>query len=99
MAADLTTAAGLIAVGLPTTYALDASGQVVGHRQCQPIGEQVHGRGLQGIVVRCAAPRAAADDVELAWFADHPVPPSITDMRRPFHDWYRASAAAATHNR
>lgn len=94
MAADLTTAAGLIAVGLPTTYPLDASGHVAPNRQCQPVGAQVHGRGLQGIVVRCAAPLADGDDVELAWFADHPVPLSSTDMRRPFHDWYRASAAA-----
>jgi RES domain-containing protein len=87
-AADFTTAEGLVAVGLPDTYPLDAAGHVVPHGQCQPVGAQVHDGGLQGIVVRCAAPQAAAEDLELAWFADQAVAASTTGMRRAFHDWY-----------
>ena len=65
--ADVHTAAGVAAVGLPATYPLDAAGALVSHEACQPIGVQAKTAGLRG--VRCRSARVADGfGRELAWF-------------------------------
>jgi len=65
--ADVHTAAGVAAVGLPATYPLDRDRHLVGHDVCQMIGTQVHAQGLRG--VRCRSARAPdGAGRELAWF-------------------------------
>jgi hypothetical protein len=55
------------AVGLPSTYPLDATGELVSDHTCQPIGAAAEARGLRGIRCRSArAPLGAGR--ELAWF-------------------------------
>ena len=62
--ADVLSAAGVEAVGLPATYPLDTNGELVGHARTQPIGTDVHRAGLRGIWCRSAA----GVGHELAWF-------------------------------
>jgi RES domain len=65
--ADVHTPAGVAAVGLPSTYPLDATGELVSYDTCQPIGAAAKARGLRGIRCRSArAPLGAGR--ELAWF-------------------------------
>jgi hypothetical protein len=64
---DVHTPPGVAAVGLPTTYPLGATGELVPHAVCQAIGERVHRAGRRGVRCRSAqAPRGAGR--ELAWF-------------------------------
>lgn len=65
--ADMHTAAGVRAVGLPSSFPLDANGRLIGHDACQPLGLQVHARGLRGVHCRSARFAAGAGR-ELAWF-------------------------------
>lgn len=64
-AADFYTDAGLIAADLPMTYPYDASGELIPHRACQPVGQAAYDTGLDGVDARSAAAR---DGRELAWF-------------------------------
>ncbi len=85
--ADVHTRAGVAAVGLPATYPLDPEGRLIGHNRCQPIGWEVHQRGLRG--VRCRSARAPdGAGRELAWF-----PASTRGRARrlgvePFEAWF-----------
>lgn len=83
---DALTAAGCEAVGLPTTYPLDADGSVVPWRRCQRIGEAAWEAGEPGIACRSAAPRARRGGEELAHF-DRGVALNVVERRR-FGDWY-----------
>lgn len=88
--ADAVTDAGLDRLGLPATYPVGVSGDVVPWADCQPVGAAVHQRRprLNGIRARSAATRDGSGR-ELAWFpARHdsrarPVGPAI-----PFDDWW-----------
>lgn len=64
-AADAYTDDGLIAAGLPTTYPHDASGEMIPHRLCRPVGQAAYDAGLDGVDSRSAATRSGH---ELAWF-------------------------------
>ena len=64
-AADFYTDGGLIAADLPTTYPHDASGELIPHRVCRPVGQAAYDAGLDGVDCRSAA---AGDGRELAWF-------------------------------
>jgi RES domain-containing protein len=65
---DVITDAGCIQLGLPSTYPLDETAEVIAHDRCQPIGQQAWDAGLPGIACRSAAPATTATDEELAWF-------------------------------
>jgi RES domain-containing protein len=65
---DVVTDEGCMAVGLPDSYPRRPDGEPIGWRQCQPIGQRAWDEGLPGIACRSAAPGAARDDEELAWF-------------------------------
>jgi hypothetical protein len=87
--ADVHSQAGVAAAGLPPTYPQDASGALVDHARCQPIGLAAHGAGLRGVRSRSArAPYGAGR--ELAWF-----PASVRSRARavsvqPFTAWFWA---------
>jgi hypothetical protein len=69
--ADAATPAGLVALGLPASYPLEADGTAVAHTRCQGLGERVHAAGLRGVWCISAA---TVDGVgrELAWFPATP---------------------------
>lgn len=86
---DVHTPTGVRLVGLPRTYPYDKSGQLVGHRRCQAIGERVKTAGLRGVRTRSAQTRDGAGR-ELAWF-----PATSRSIARRiaylhFDDWYWA---------
>ncbi len=65
--ADVHSREGVAAVGLPASYPLDRSGNLVPHSRCQAIGQLAKDRGLRG--VRCRSARAPdGAGRELAWF-------------------------------
>ena len=66
--ADIHTSPGIAAVGLPSTYPLDADGVPVPHSQCQPIGDDVAEQGLCGVHARSATSTPDTQYTELAWF-------------------------------
>lgn len=77
---------GLSALGLPATYPLDASGGVLPHCQCQPVGQGAFDDGELGIACRSAA--AGARGEGLAWFAQvgRPMPRKVRTS--VFDEWY-----------
>jgi hypothetical protein len=86
--ADGATDVGLGALGLPDTYPVDFTGQVIPHEICQPIGAAVAGLGLRGVRSRSAATPDGTGR-ELAWF------PARTSSRAtpvgdptPFSQWW-----------
>ncbi len=62
--ADVWSAEGVEAVGLPPTYPLDDSGAPVGHEVTRAVGVRLHEAGLRGVWCRSAAGVGR----ELAWF-------------------------------
>jgi hypothetical protein len=65
---DVVTDDGCRGVGLPISYPLDASGSLMGHESCQPIGLEAWQKREAGIACRSAALGAGSQDEELAWF-------------------------------
>ncbi len=83
---DAISDAGLDAVGLPSTYPLQADGSQVPHATTTQIGVSVHRRGLRGVWCRSAA----GIGHELAWFpaeraAARPTWRSTSPLRRLAH--------------
>ncbi len=62
--ADVVSADGVAAVGLPPEYPLDARGRAIDHRVTQAIGVRVHTAGLRGVWCRSASSVGR----EVAWF-------------------------------
>ena len=58
---------GLVAIGLPQSYPLDAQGHIVPHSPCQAIGQSVKQVGLRGVHAR-SAQDPNGTGMELAWF-------------------------------
>jgi hypothetical protein len=79
---DVVTDDGCIQAGLPAQYPLDATGQVISHDICRPIGDEAKRQGLPGVACRSAA-RPAGE--ELAWFTD--AGGDAQDVLA-FDDWY-----------
>lgn len=65
---DVITDDGCRSVGLPITYPLDTSGDLIGHESCQPIGWEAWQQREAGIACRSATLGAGSRDEELAWF-------------------------------
>jgi hypothetical protein len=65
--ADVHSARGVAAAGLPSGYPLDDEDRLVGHSICQSIGLQAKEAGLRGVRARSARAPAGATR-ELAWF-------------------------------
>lgn len=86
---DVHTPEGVAAVGLPPTYPTDATGAVVGHDVCQPIGTAAHAAGLRGVHARSAQTAHGAGR-ELAWFPATARSRARLVARRPFTDWFWA---------
>lgn len=86
---DVVSDEGCLAVGLPATYPIDASGQVIPHETCQPIGAEAWQAKERGIACRSAIAGAATDDEELAWFQrDNAL---TADRVLSFTDWFFGS--------
>lgn len=75
--ADAVSRAGLESMGLPPSYPLIASGEVVERVVCQSIGADLHEGGLRGVWCISAAASAPVGR-ELAWF-----PASARSRARP----------------
>ena len=85
VAADVVTADGVAAAGLPDGYPVDADGARVGHRTCWPVAEAAHGAGLDGVECRSAA-SASGTGRELAWWPEGRSP-RPRPGRVPFGRW------------
>lgn len=85
--ADVHTPAGVAAVGLPSTYPLDADGVPVPHEPCRAIGREVRDAGRRGVRCRSAqAPHGAGR--ELAWFPATARSRAHLVERVTFADWF-----------
>jgi len=92
--ADAVTAAGVQGLGLPETYPLDASGQVVSRETCQPIGTEIKKKGLRGVHARSAATPDGTGQ-ELAWYpARRSSRATAVGNPIPFSDWWHADTLA-----
>ncbi|MBV8222261.1 MAG: RES family NAD+ phosphorylase [Candidatus Eremiobacteraeota bacterium] len=82
--ADIVSAEGVAAAGLPADYPYD-----VGWQRCQPIGAAVYDVGMPGIACRSAAECTKTSWLgeELAVF-DSAARPKAAGRRRAFADWY-----------
>jgi hypothetical protein len=92
--ADIVTDSGCLAVGLPATYPLDASGEQVGWAQCQPIGEAAWAAGAGGVACRSAAPGAPSDGEEMAWFEREGTTLLQVVRRLDFDEWFWEKGAS-----
>jgi hypothetical protein len=84
--ADAHSSAGLAALGLPSTYPVDARGREVGHAACQRIGQAIFDDGLDGVHCRSAATHDGSGR-ELGWFPGAGSRARRRTVRR-FGDWY-----------
>jgi len=84
--ADAHTVAGLTALGLPSTYPLDADGTEIAHPVCRSLGQRIFAAGLRGVHCRSAATPDGSGR-ELGWFpgAGAHARPQATNR---FADWY-----------
>ena len=93
VAADMVTAEGVAAAGLPSTYPDDGSGERVGHEICRRVAVEAHDAGLDGVECRSAASLTGAGR-ELAWW-----PGGRSARRRggrvPFGAWRGTSTTDA----
>jgi hypothetical protein len=92
---DAVTPAGLMALGLPATYPVQADGRPVEYATCQAIGARVRAEGLRGVWCTSAATRDGGGR-ELAWF-----PATARSQARPVWEealplgaWRRATGWA-----
>jgi hypothetical protein len=82
---DAVTEDGLKSLGLPASYPLDASGNVVPHRVCRPVGQRARSAGEEGIACRSAAPASPPGGEELAYFGARALRQADTSL---FADWF-----------
>jgi hypothetical protein len=87
--ADVHTPAGVAGVGLPSSYPLDGAGHVIGHQDCQRIGQAVKAAGLRGIRCRSAQSPLGAGR-ELAWFPATTRSRARAIQRTAFREWFWA---------
>jgi hypothetical protein len=80
--ADAASVAGLKALGLPSSYPLDAHGQLVSHSRCQRVGMAVRRERLRGLWCRSAAVPDGGGR-ELAWFPSTARSKAIAVWKRP----------------
>lgn len=85
--ADAHTPDGLRGLGLPTSYPITATGALIAHAVCQPIGTTVHATELRGIRCRSAQTPLGAGR-ELAWFPATTRSKARLVRRQTFVDWY-----------
>ena len=85
--ADLHSAEGVAAAGLPASYPLDDVGEAVTHHTCQPIGERARAAGLRGVRCRSAQARHGAGR-DVAWFPATTRSRAHLVTRVPFSDWF-----------
>jgi hypothetical protein len=75
---------GLISLGLPTSYPIDSTGDVVPHAVCQPIGQTARSQGEPGIACRSAAAQPSPGE-ELAYFSGGRL---TATRRQPWTEWF-----------
>lgn len=82
-AADAFTDDGLIDLGLPISFPMDAQGDLVPHQACQSLGQAAFDDGLDGVDCRSAARGGVR---ELAWFPRGRIAQEVS--RRAFDQWW-----------
>lgn len=85
--ADCHTPAGVASLGLPPTYPLDATGELVDHPTCQSLGRAIHETGRRGVRSRSARVPDLAGR-ELAWFPATAASKARLVETTPFSQWY-----------
>jgi RES domain len=80
--ADAVGVAGLKALGLPSSYPVDAHGKLVSHSRCQRVGMLVRGKRLRGLWCRSAAAPDGRGR-ELAWFPSGARSKATSVWKRP----------------
>lgn len=65
---DVVSDVGCLAVGLPSSYPADGSGDLIPHSVCWPIGQEAWHQGEKGVACRSSTRGASRSDEELAWF-------------------------------
>ena len=93
VAVDAVSNAGLIALGLPSSYPLDESGQTVAMTDCQAIAVKGHLAGMEGVEARSAA-TANGSGRELAWWPRDRKPTSV-GSRIMYGRWRSTAASSA----
>lgn len=83
---DVVSEAGCAALGLPTTYPLDASDSEVPLSVCQPLGQRLWDDAERGIACRSAALPHGTVGEELAYFQRGDRLPQL--RVRPLREWY-----------
>ena len=84
---DVHSRSGVLAVGLPVTYALSGRIQRLPHGRCQPIGVTAKAAGIRGIRARSAQSPDGAGR-ELAWFPANQRSVARRIVTIGFEDWY-----------
>jgi RES domain-containing protein len=91
-AADVVTAEGIAAAGLPPGYPVDDRGERVARAACQTVAAEAHDAGLDGVECRSAASTAGTGR-ELAWWPRGRRPRTRAG-RVPYGSW-RADTVAS----
>ncbi len=91
---DVHTTDGVAGVGLPDTYPVDESGEVVPHQRCQEIGSAVRRAGFRGVLCRSANQPLGAGR-ELAWFPAGKRSRATLLERILYEDWFWGPTAAS----
>jgi len=92
-AADVVSAEGVAAAGLPSAYPVDDRGARVAHARCHVVAAEAHGAGLDGVECRSAA-SVTGTGRELAWWPRGRMPRTLPG-RVPFGAWRRDGVADA----
>ena len=85
--ADVHSAAGVLAAGLPRGYPLERGGGLVPHGRCQVVGGQARAEGLRGVHCRSAV-TPHGEGRELAWFPATTRSRARLVARLRFTDWF-----------
>ena len=91
---DVHTADGVAAVGLPNTYPLARSGEVIPHERCQLVGSAVKEAEFRGVLCRSANQPLGAGR-ELAWFPASRRSRATHLGSTPYEDWFWRPTAAS----
>jgi hypothetical protein len=87
--ADIVTAAGVRAAGLPAGYPKDHAGRPVPHEACQSVGSRAYAEGADGVEERSAWGPSAGPGTEVAWWSRDEGTAARVGRPLPYGRWRR----------